>query len=260
MGPTEIIVQSPLAPCEEHSRPLEFCCVTCEKGNLRHFICAYCAIVGQHKGHDILTVADLQDREYEKITKVQTATNEAKKLFAAREEAILHRKQEVSAYYQSVYGQISMAFEEIIANLSNKQSEILSRVRLYEHKRLSKLQQHQNRLQTIIQQSQAVIDLITSAVNAISTGSTSLSMQHHNIDTLTALVSNHQIQTNQENITTHAGENSKLCEIESLQIESVQKVKDEICKLCASINVTDKSIVCAAKCVISGDGLQQCPS
>ncbi|XP_014803197.1 PREDICTED: E3 ubiquitin/ISG15 ligase TRIM25-like isoform X2 [Calidris pugnax] len=118
--------------CSEHGRLLE--CYCQDEGE---YICVLCCITGGHKGHSVVTLKEVHDRQLGELSDTVTWLQERKNALAIALEELQKSENQLKTNTKAVTSQVRKLFEEMETELIQKEKMILSDIQSNEKKQLA---------------------------------------------------------------------------------------------------------------------------
>ncbi|KAM6357483.1 E3 ubiquitin/ISG15 ligase TRIM25-like isoform 4-T4 [Alca torda] len=118
--------------CPEHGRLLE--CYCQDEGQ---YICVLCCIAGCHKGHSIVTLKDVHDKQLGELSDTVTWLQERKNALAIALEELQKSENQLKSNTKTVTSQLQKLFDEMKIEMIQKEKTILSDIQSNEKKQLA---------------------------------------------------------------------------------------------------------------------------
>ncbi|XP_062443686.1 E3 ubiquitin/ISG15 ligase TRIM25-like [Rhea pennata] len=118
--------------CRQHGRLLECCCE-----DDREYVCVLCCIAGSHKGHSIVTLKEVHDKELGVLSHTVKQMQENESALINALEELQKSENQLKTNTKTVTSQLVKLFEEIRVEVNRKEQQILSDIQSNEKKQLA---------------------------------------------------------------------------------------------------------------------------
>ncbi|XP_009903030.2 E3 ubiquitin/ISG15 ligase TRIM25 [Dryobates pubescens] len=130
--------------CQEHGKLLECYC-----RNERLYICLLCCIVGQHKGHDIITLKEAHEEQLAELSNIATWLQERENALAAALEGLLKNERQLKTNIKTVISQTESLFEQLKTDIIKEKTRILQDIESIERKNLTGIPEMKGEIQKL---------------------------------------------------------------------------------------------------------------
>ncbi|XP_068016028.1 E3 ubiquitin/ISG15 ligase TRIM25-like [Melanerpes formicivorus] len=130
--------------CQEHGKLLE--CYCRDEGL---YICLLCCIVGQHKGHNVITLKEAHEEQLAELSGMVTWLQERENALATALEGLLKNEQQLKTNIKTVISQTESLFEQLKTDIIKEKTRILQEIESIERKNLTGIPEMKGEIQKL---------------------------------------------------------------------------------------------------------------